>query len=158
LVRRTIRDSAVGTTVTSTVTFESIKTVSGQELLVGTAPLVPMVVVGLLLTMAGIYGVLAFSIARRSRELAVRVAIGATPRDLIGLVANMSARLVAVGALLGIGFTLGLSRIVRAAGGGGSPFDPDWTSFAIPLAVVSAVAAVATWAPTRRVRKIDPAA
>ena len=51
-----------------------------REVLIGTAPLVPLIAIGTLLTTAGIYGVLAFAITRRSRELAVRMAIGATGR------------------------------------------------------------------------------
>jgi predicted permease len=156
-VRRAIRDGAPGTTVTSTYTFEAIKIVSGEEILLGTAPLLPLIVIGLLLTTAGIYGVLAFAITRRARELAVRVAIGATSRDLAGLVAAHSARLFVMGMGVGVGFTFALTRIVRASGGGGSPFDADWTAFAIPTAIVAIVVALATWVPSRRVRKIDPA-
>ena len=63
-------------------TFDEITEVAGQEMLVGTAPLVPLIAIGMMLTMAGVYGVLAFAITRRSRELAVRVAIGATAGDL----------------------------------------------------------------------------
>ena len=156
-VRRAIRDGAPGTTVTSTYTFEAIKIVSGEEILLATAPLLPLIVIGLLLTTAGIYGVLAFAITRRARELAVRVAIGATSRDLAGLVAAHSARLFVMGMGVGVGFTFALTRIVRANGGGGSPFDADWTAFAVPTAMVAVVVALATWVPSRRVRKIDPA-
>jgi putative ABC transport system permease protein len=156
-VRRAIRDGAPGTTVTSTFTFETIKIVSSEEIILGTAPLLPLILIGLLLTTAGIYGVLAFAITRRARELAVRVAIGATSRDLAGLVAAHSARLFLIGMTVGIGFTFALTRIVRASGGGGSPFDSDWTAFAIPTVIVAAVVALATWLPSRRVRKIDPA-
>ena len=59
-------------------------------------------VIGMMLTMAGIYGVLAFAIARRARELAVRVAVGASGRDVVRLVAAHALRLVAAGAILGL--------------------------------------------------------
>lgn len=157
-VRRAIRGGAPGTIAASAVTFDTIRTISGQEILVGAAPLVPLILIGLLLTTAGIYGVLAFAIARRSRELAVRVAIGATNRDLVGLVAMHSLRLVLMGVTVGAGFTFALTRVVRAGGGGGSPFDASWTAFAIPVAIIVVIAALATWVPSRRVRKIDPAA
>jgi len=156
-VRRAIRDQAPGTTVTSTYTFESIKIVSSEEIILGTAPLAPLILIGMLLTTAGIYGVLAFAIARRARELAVRIAIGATSRDLTALVAGHSARLFMMGAIGGVGFTFALARIVRASGGGGSPFDADWTAFAIPTLIVAAIVALATWVPSRRVRRIDAA-
>jgi predicted permease len=155
-VRGAIQRAAPGTVVTSGFTFDTIRTISGQEILVGTAPLAPLILIGLLLTTAGIYGVLAFAISRRSRELAIRVAIGATGRDLARLVAAHSLRLFAAGAALGVGFTFGLSRLVRASGGGGSPFDATWPAFAVPIAIIAVIAALATWIPSRRVRSIEP--
>src|SRR5207249_3762275 len=126
-------------------------------ILVGTAPFVPLIAIGMLLTAAGIYGVLAFAIARRSKELAVRVAIGATGRDLVELVAGHSARLVAIGLLLGVAATYALRQIGRATGGGGSIFDARWQAFAIPVLIVLSIGALATWIPSRRAVKINPA-
>ena len=157
VVRRGIRDAAPGNTVTSAFTFDQIVAVMGQEMLVGTAPLAPLVAIGMLLTTAGIYGVLAFAITRRSRELAVRVAIGASRRNLIGLVTRHSLRLVALGSTCGIGVTFALARIVRASGGAGSIYDPAWPAFVLPLVIVSVIGAVATWIPARRAMRINPA-
>ena len=157
VVRRGIRDAAPGNTVTSAFTFDQIVAVMGQEMLVGTAPLAPLVAIGMLLTTAGIYGVLAFAITRRSRELAVRVAIGASRRNLIGLVTRHSLRLVALGSTCGIGVTFALARIVRASGGAGSIYDPAWPAFLLPLVIVSVIGAVATWIPARRAMRINPA-
>src|SRR5262249_45196447 len=69
-VRREIRDLPGGGVVTGAFTFDQVIATGGQEMLVGTAPLVPLIAIGMLLTTAGIYGVLAFAITRRSRELA----------------------------------------------------------------------------------------
>ena len=102
-------------------------------MLVGTAPLLPLIATGMLLTAAGIYGVLAFAITRRSKELAVRVAIGATGRDIVRLVTAHSLRLVVLGTCFGIGATFALTRVARAAGGGGSVFDPGWAAFVVPV-------------------------
>jgi putative ABC transport system permease protein len=132
--------------------------VAAQELLVGTAPLLPLIAIGMLLTTAGIYGVLAFAIARRARELAVRMAIGATARDLARLVSAHSLRLVAAGIACGIALTFALSRIVRASGGAGTIYDPDWPAFAAPVLIVAAIGALATFVPSRRAMRIDPAA
>jgi len=156
-VRRELRDSVKGVTVTRAFTFDQIIAVMGQEVLLGTAPLFPLIAIGMLLTTAGIYGVLAFAIARRSRELAVRVAVGARGTDLVRLVTAHAMRLVLVGSVLGIGFTFALSRIVRAGGGGGSIYDPPVQAFVIPVLIVVAIGAVATWIPSRRALKIDPA-
>jgi len=57
-------------------------------MLVGYAPLVPLILIGMLLTAAGVYGVLAFAITRRSKEFAVRIAVGASVADLVRLVAS----------------------------------------------------------------------
>jgi predicted permease len=156
-VRREVRNAASGNAVTSVFTFDQILTVMGQEMLVGTAPLVPLIAIGTLLTTTGIYGVLAFAIARRSKELALRIAIGASARDLIRLVSAHSLRLVAIGTVLGIAAMFGLTQIVRAGGGAGSPFDPTWPAFAIPVAIVVAIGALATWIPSRRAMRINPA-
>jgi ABC-type antimicrobial peptide transport system permease subunit len=64
---------------------------------------------------------------------------------------------VSVGAALGVALTFGLSRLVRASGGAGSIYDPAWPAFVIPVLIVLAVAAVATWIPTRRALRVDPA-
>ena len=156
-VRQGVRDASAGNTVVSIYTYDQITQVMGEELLVGTAPLVPLIVIGMLLTTAGIYGVLAFAIARRSRELAVRVAIGATGRDLVRLVTAHSLRLVTSGIALGIAVTVGLSRIVRATGGAGGVYDPSWPAFAVPILIVAVIGALATFIPSRRATRINPA-
>ena len=155
-VRRILRVAAPGANV-SAYTIRQMLTISSQEMLMGTAPFFPLIVIGMLLTSSGIYGVLAFAIARRSRELAVRVAVGASRRDQVRLVAAHSGRLLAMGLGCGIGLTFGLSRLVRASGGAGSLYDPPLPAFVIPVGVVLAVALLATWVPLRRVLRINPA-
>jgi predicted permease len=156
-LRRDVQAALPGNLVIYTTTIDRIIGIGGQELLVGTAPLAPLIATGMLLTAAGIYGVLAFAITRRSKELAVRVAIGATGRDLVWLVTSHTLRLVAIGTVLGIGITYGLMRVMRAAGGGGSVFDPRWPAFATPVLVVIVIGFLATWMPSRRVLKLNPA-
>src|SRR5262249_57392198 len=74
-----------GIAVASAWTVDQVIDVGGQELLVGTAPLAPLIATGMLLTAAGIYGVLAFAITRRSKEMAVRLALGASGQGLVWL-------------------------------------------------------------------------
>jgi putative ABC transport system permease protein len=156
-VRRGIAAAFTGTVVVYAGTVEGSLEAMSQELLLGSAPLFPLIAIAMFLTISGIYGVLAFAITRRSRELAVRVAVGASARDLIRLVAVHTLRLVGTGSALGIAVTFGLARVVRAGGGGGTIFDPENAAFVLPLAVLLVVAAVATWIPSRRALKIDPA-
>ena len=155
-VRRAANNSASGVRVVGTTSYDTLLTVSRLETLLGTAPLVPLITIGMLLMAAGIYGVLAFAIARRARELAIRIAIGATTRDQVALVTRRSARLLALGAFGGVALTFALSRVVRASGGTGSMYDPPWPAFVVPVLIVCAVGAVATWVPSRRVRRLDP--
>ena len=156
-IRREVPAIAAGNAVASAFTLDAIIDVSGQEILVGTAPLAPLIATGMLLSAAGIYGVLAFAIARRSKELALRIAIGASRRQIVELVASHSVRLVALGTLCGIGATFALSRVVRALGGTGSFLDPQWTSFAAPVVILIVIGAFATWIPSGRALRIDPA-
>ena len=143
--------------VANLYTLDEVVAIGGQEILVGTAPLVPLIATGMLLTAAGIYGVLAFAIARRSKELALRVAIGASRRDIVRLVTAHSLRLVAAGAIIGVGATFALGRIVRASGGGGSFLDPRWPAFLVPVLIIAAIGLIATWLPSWRALKINPA-
>jgi len=155
-VRREVREVAAGTVVPNAETVDQMIEVMGQEMMLGTAPFFPLVTIGMLLTAAGIYGVLAFAIARRSRELAVRVAVGASASDVVRLVTAHTIRLIAAGSTLGLVLMFGLSRVVRAGGGAGSIWDPGLHAFVLPVLVVVAVGAIATWIPSRRALKIDP--
>ena len=155
--RRAIPAAVVGHTVTNSYTLDQINAIGSQEMLIGFAPLFPLIAIGMLLTAAGIYGVLAFAITRRAKELAVRVAIGASGADLVRLVAAQSLMLIAAGLIFGLGVTFGLRQIVRAGGGAGSSFDPHWPAFAIPVILVLVIGIIATWLPSRRALRIDPA-
>jgi ABC-type antimicrobial peptide transport system permease subunit len=62
-----------------------------------------------------------------------------------------------MGSILGIAVTFALARVVRAAGGAGSVFDPPISAFVAPIVIVVAIGALATWVPSRRASKIDPA-
>jgi predicted permease len=156
-VRRVLESSLVGIQINNLFTLPEMMAIQGQEYLVGTAPLFPLIVIGMMLTSSGIYGVLAFAVSRRSRELALRVAIGAARGNQIRLVMAHSLRLVAIGSACGIGLTFGLSRVVRAAGGAGTLYDPPWPAFVLPVILVVVVAMLATWIPARRALRASPA-
>jgi putative ABC transport system permease protein len=154
--RQRVREQGSGYVASSVYTFDQVIAVSGQEVLVVAFAMVPLIAIGILLTAAGVYSVLSFAIARRGRELAVRVAIGATRGDLARLVVLHSARLVVIGTCLGVGATFWLTRLLQGSGG---VFDsPGWGAFAVPVLLVLGVGALATWAPLRRVLRISPAA
>jgi putative ABC transport system permease protein len=111
-------------------------------------------VAALLLAIAGIYGVLAGSVAERTREIGVRSALGATPRDIVGLVVGQGGRLSAMGIVLGLGGSLALTRYLRTLLFGIAPND------AATLIGVSALLGVVTllacWIPARRAARVAP--
>jgi predicted permease len=155
-VRSEIRGVDVDHVVSGLFTLQSIVNVIGQEILTAVYPMTPLIATGLLLSAAGIYGVLAFAVTRRSRELAVRLAMGATSGQLVKLVALLTVRLVGLGILLGIGTTFGLSRFVQGQGG---VFDsPRFGVFLVPMTIIIAIGSLATWLPSRRALSVNPAA
>jgi ABC-type antimicrobial peptide transport system permease subunit len=125
------------------------------EMLVGVYIFVPLVFVGLLLSAAGMYGILAFTITRRMKELAIRVAVGATARDMLWLVAGETSRLVITGTATG---TLVMLWLVRTAQHESYVFaKPSIGMFAVPVVILLVTAAIATWIPARRAMSVDPA-
>jgi putative ABC transport system permease protein len=155
-MRRAVRSADGDNPVVDVFTYSGRIAMGNQEWLLSIAPLGPLVTIGTLLTAAGIYGVLAFAIARRTRELAIRVALGASVADQTLLVTLRSLRLIAIGTSIGVGLTFALSRVVRTLGGGGSMYDPPWSAFAVPVAIILLVGAIATWLPSVRARRVDP--
>jgi predicted permease len=144
-----------GIIVAGVTTMDQIKLVIGQELLAGTFPLFPLIATGMLLTAAGIYGVLAFAVSRRATEMAVRIAIGATRRDLLRLVAAHSLRMLGAGTAIGIALTFALTRVAQGRGG---VFDsPGWQAFVVPMLLIFVIGTIATLVPMRRALKINPA-
>jgi predicted permease len=112
-------------------------------------------VVALALTAAGIFGVLSQAVAQRTREIGIRVALGARPSDVMKLVVSRGMLLTAIGVALGITGALSLVRTVRALLYGVSATDP--VSFAAVAGLLLAVALLACWLPTRTAMRVHPA-
>ncbi|MFN2566664.1 MAG: ADOP family duplicated permease [Gemmatimonadaceae bacterium] len=108
----------------------------------------------LILASVGLYGVIAYAVAQRTRELGVRVALGATRRQLLGLVLGQGVRLTLIGVAIGAAGALALSRVIATLLYGVKPTDPV-TFLAVPAAL-AAVAVLASYAPARRAMKVDP--
>jgi predicted permease len=111
--------------------------------------------VALLLTAAGLFGVLSQLVVQRTREIGIRVALGARPSDVMRLVISRGMVLAGAGAALGIAGALGLVKTISALLYGIRPTDP--VSFAVVTALLLAVALVACWLPTRAAMRVDPA-
>jgi ABC-type antimicrobial peptide transport system permease subunit len=111
--------------------------------------------VALLLALAGIYGVTAYVVAQRTRELGVRLALGATPRGLVRMVTRETVAVVAAGCVVGLLAAALLSRVLSGLLFGVSRVDP-LTFVGWPL-VLTGVAAGAAWIAARRASAVDPA-
>jgi ABC-type antimicrobial peptide transport system permease subunit len=111
--------------------------------------------VAVLLAAAGIFGVLSQAVLRRTREIGVRVALGATPRDILWLILSRGLGLAAIGTAAGVVGALAVSRVMTSLLFGISANDP--ISYASVATILMAVAFVACWLPTRRAMRIEPA-
>lgn len=110
--------------------------------------------VGLVLGALGIYGVLAYLVARRSREIGLRIALGAGRGDVLRLVVGRGLALAGAGVVLGTVGALALTRFMRGILYGVAPTDP--ATFALVACALLVAAALASWLPARRAARVDP--
>jgi predicted permease len=111
-------------------------------------------VIGLLLAAIGIYGLVAFSVAQRTREIGIRMAIGARQDDVVRLFLARGLRLLLIGSVIGIPLAFAAAHALTALLYGLSPADPV-TFIVVPLAL-AVVATIAAWLPARRASRTDP--
>jgi putative ABC transport system permease protein len=140
--------------VTNVETLEEIKSESVAPARLRTTLLSIFAGIALLLAAVGIYGVVSYSVAQRLREMAIRLAVGASPSDLLKLVIGKTMLIVLVGLALGGAAALALTRVLGSLLYDTSPTDPvTWASTG---ALLAAVALLACYFPARRVTKVDP--
>jgi predicted permease len=108
----------------------------------------------LVLAALGIYGVLAYSVAQRQREIGVRMALGAQQSAVRGMILRDAMRAVVPGVLIGLGIALALAKVLRALLYGVTTTDP--VTYAAVIAVLLSVATLASWLPARRATRVDP--
>jgi ABC-type antimicrobial peptide transport system permease subunit len=110
--------------------------------------------IALLIATLGIYGVISYTVAQRSRELGIRMALGASERAILSSVLRDAAGLAGAGLVLGLVGTLVVTRGMRAMLFGVDPLDPAVLIGAVVVLFV--VATVAAWFPARRAAGVDP--
>ena len=110
--------------------------------------------VSLLLASMGLFGVIAWMVNRRTRELGIRLALGAQKRDVLGLVLRQGMNMAGSGIVIGFVGALALTRLLESLLFGVGPTDP--VTFAIIPMLLFIVALLACWLPARRASNVDP--
>jgi len=113
-----------------------------------------LALLGLALSCIGLYGIMAYNVARRTGEVGIRMALGARPWDVAWPILREGLTLAAIGVAIGLPVALALVRLIRGIFYGIEPHDPFTMIGAAVLMI--AVAALAAWIPARRAAKIDP--
>jgi putative ABC transport system permease protein len=119
-----------------------------------TALLTSFAALALMLAIAGIYGVMSYSVAQRTREVGIRMALGATGRQVVGLVLREGLRMVVAGVVLGVAGAAALTRLIRSELYETTPTDP--LVFACVSLLLLAVAGAAGYLPASRAAGVDP--
>jgi ABC-type antimicrobial peptide transport system permease subunit len=107
-----------------------------------------------ILAVLGLYGVTAYAVTRRSREIGIRIALGAERRDVIGLVMREVLLLVLAGVIVGLPCAYALGRVAGAQLYGVEPY--DFLSMAAATLLLAFVAAIAAYIPAQRAARYDP--
>jgi predicted permease len=155
-IRAEIRRAAPDLPIESAVTMDDAVAASVAE------PRFRMVLLGLfagaamLIATCGLYGLMAYAVTQRRREIGVRMALGATRRDVQRLVLGRALRIVAVGLVIGLVGAVGVTRVLQTFLFGVTPTDP--IAFAAVTLLLLAVGVLAAWLPARRATRIDPSA
>jgi putative ABC transport system permease protein len=110
--------------------------------------------IGLVLVAIGVYSVIAYTVARQTREIGIRMALGAGRADVIGMVLRMGLWLIAAGLTVGLGASLAVNKVIASELWGVSPRDP--ATFVAVGAVVLAAGVAACWFPAMRATRVDP--
>jgi putative ABC transport system permease protein len=110
--------------------------------------------IGLVLVTLGVYSVLAYTTARRTHEIGIRMALGAESTDVLRLILRMGLRLVGIGVGIGLIASLALGRVIATQLWGVSAYDP-WTLTCVPVLLIL-IGLVACWVPAHRAAGVDP--
>jgi predicted permease len=111
-------------------------------------------VLALVLASVGIYGIMAYTVANRRNEIGIRMALGAQPRQVRGMILRESTWLALVGIIAGVGAALALTRLVKSMFYGIQPYDP--TTMVCGVVALLLVALAASWIPARRAARVQP--
>ena len=154
LLRESVRSLDATVPVSDVAAMEHVVSASMARPRFAAILITAFAAIAMLLGAIGIYGVIAYSVAQRTREIGVRMALGATPRDALWIVVRRGAWLTLAGLVLGIVSALATTRMFAGLLYGVSASDP--MSFALGGLALAAVAVLACYIPARRATRVDP--
>lgn len=154
IVRRAVHDADPGALITDVRTMDDVVSQSLARQRFSMTLIGTFASLALILTIVGLYGVLSLAVRQRQREIGVRLALGATPGNVVALVVADGARVTAVGMLVGIAGAIAATRVLASLLYGVSTTDA--MTFVSAAAVVTAVALTATYVPARRAAGVNP--
>jgi predicted permease len=153
LVRRAVHDADRGALITDVRTMDDVVSQSLARQRFSMTLIGTFASLALILTIVGLYGVLSLAVRQRQREIGVRLALGAQPRNVVAMVVADGARVAAVGMLVGIAGAIAATRVLASLLYGVSTTDA--MTFVGAAAVVAVVALAATYVPARRAAEVD---
>jgi putative ABC transport system permease protein len=154
-LKQALRESDPELPVGNPRTMDELVRRSGRETRSRSALLTGFALLALGLAGAGIYGVISFITAGRTREIGVRMALGARPEDVLGLVLGQGLRMILLGLVLGLGAALALGRVLESLLVGVEPRDP--ATLVAAAGVLLAVGVLACLGPALRAARVPPA-
>jgi predicted lysophospholipase L1 biosynthesis ABC-type transport system permease subunit len=155
-IRAEIRRAAPDLPIEITVTMDEAVAASVAQPRFRTLLLALFAIAATLIAACGLYGLMAYAVTQRRREIGVRMALGATRRDVLRLVLTRALRIVVVGVIVGLAGAAGVTRVLQRFLFGVTPTDP--IAFTIVTLLLMAVGLIAAWLPARRATRIDPSA
>jgi putative ABC transport system permease protein len=155
-IRAEIRRAAPDLPIQATVTMDEAVAASVAPPRFRTVLLVVFAMTAMLIATCGIYGLMAYAVTQRRREIGVRMALGAERRDVLRLVLVRALRIVVAGVIVGLAGAVGVTRVLQRFLFGVTPTDP--IAFTIVTLLLIAVGLMAAWLPARRATRIDPCA
>ena len=154
LVRSRIRDMGLAVSVDRAAPLEDAisHTIANDRIRMQASGVFGML--ALLLIAAGIYGLMAYSVATRTREIGIRIAVGSQPGKIVAMVLRQGSQLVAAGVILGTPCVLVVMKAISRLVFGLAPI--DWTSVAVAVLILSVTGILASLAPAWRAAHLDP--
>ena len=153
-LRRTIRGMDANLPLYDVRSLAEYKRMKLSDRMNGVSILGGFGTLALLLASIGVYGVMAFSVIQRTREIGIRVALGAQRRDVVSLFVGRGMRLIMVGVVIGMALSVALSKLLQGMLFGLTP--TDGATFLGVAALLGGVALLASWLPARRAARVDP--